>query len=172
MIKALLDVLPMSELHKSMIAAPWLIGTFVQEWSKLEYTTTSTICAFNGAEFDKQRYEFLKNTSEQPNLLFGAVISEFPTEADIVKSKYSYLCPIRHDIVHGFWNGIDDDGNLYAKRTKNKVNNTYKVKFSPPEFEQHINSVKTLNHDIWCLRLMHQKKDFEFLLPKFKPLIA
>lgn len=74
-INALNYHVPVPEPFFSMLALLWCIGHFVMTWGKLERTAIATICSLSGAEYEHERYTFLKDQMKgQADRIYAAAV--------------------------------------------------------------------------------------------------
>lgn len=165
----LLKQLGMSDSHIAMMAQRWLIGDFVVAWGGLEFASIAMLHDLRGGDVDAVRTWFLgMQYTDHPKELYKALSPSFPTEAGVIRDKYAELRPIRNSIIHGFWNGVDDAGNLVMFRTE-RDQPTRPNRVSIEQFQSYILAINDLRDDLFHIRSMIRNKPSFEQQPRFQP---
>jgi len=105
---------------------PWAIGLFVMDWAsyerflirlvsdieKVEIATLKPQLLKGGTKVFAERLRRCRNNSDDPILV---------KLLDELIPKHEILVDVRHNIVHGYWQGMDENHSFVHKRYSSRV---------------------------------------------------
>lgn len=108
------------------MGVPWAIGMFVMEWSKHERMLARLIAALEGRTYEEVRDELLDGQIVEYEKRLRDANKALPQSdairqhLDEIVTRHVSLRRARHDIVHGFWSGLNEDQVFVLKRKVRK----------------------------------------------------
>lgn len=111
---------PVPDFAKSMITMPWLVGTFVMKWAAHENHLSLLISVLEGSEYQAVRDELLdgQQSDYEKRLRYsiGKVDSGLSLYMETIQKVHLELRPFRHNIVHGWFSGLNEEGDYVLRR--------------------------------------------------------
>lgn len=105
-----------------MVALPFNIGLFVMEWTRHERMAASLLAVAEGRGYLVVRDEMLDGPVGSYEKRLRLAFDALPAESEAapyfarILAEHAVLRDVRHDVVHGFFAGIDANDEIIMKR--------------------------------------------------------
>lgn len=116
----------LSKGHLRMMAVPWFVGQFVMTWAKHERMLAEMLARIRGEDYETLRDRLLDDQinayEKEVRRTLEALGPDHPSSVWLTKvlDDHVILRDLRHDVVHGFWNGIGPNEEYQLKRKRRK----------------------------------------------------
>jgi hypothetical protein len=128
------------ERFRRMTQLPYTIGLFVMTWSKHEHMMSLLIARLEDNDYEIVRDEMLDGNTDQFEKRLRKAAANFEKShschkwVEIILARHPNLRSLRHDIIHGWWAGMNENGEYVLKRRPRKTERTVR-EFSFKELE-------------------------------------
>lgn len=136
-----------------MMAMPWAIGLFVMDWASYERFLIRLLADIEKKEIAAIKEILLKGSTKDFAKQMRA--SRDQTTDPILKSMlnelledHNKMVEVRHNIVHGYWPGLDGESTFIHKRFRKNVGQDEVSRITSADVLKHRNDLSILNGKI------------------------